>query len=171
MYANLYFNNKYIGGRVTAPPPPPACQTPVQSFLAGSSISQQVIILPNVCQTSVQAKSIINKPIMILPSLSQFVFNNTDIGGVTAPPPFIFNPNQPTFRPPKASSSTAFQQEATQSPQNPVASAPSSRGFQQEATQNPQYHIANNGGPQTLISLNQALSSIYQAIGGLTANS
>ena len=100
MYANLYFNNKDIGGRVTAPPPPPACQTPVQSFSAGSSISQQVIILPNVCQTSVKAKSIIKKPIMILPSLSQFVFNNNDIGGVTAPHLF-FNPNQPTFRPPQ----------------------------------------------------------------------
>ena len=77
------------------------------------------------------------------------------------------NPNQPTFRPPTAPSSTGFQQEATQSPQNPVASAPSSRGFQQEATQNPQNPIASNGGSQTL---NQALSSIYQTIGGLTAS-
>ena len=81
---------KILGGGSQPPPPPLACQTPVQSFSTGSSISQQVIILPNVCQTSVQAKSIINKPIMILPSLSQFVFNNNDIGGVTAPPPFIF---------------------------------------------------------------------------------
>ena len=72
---------------VTAPPPPPACQPSVQSFSAGSSISQQGIILPNVCQTSVQAKSIINKPSMILPSISQFIFNNNNIGGVTAPPP------------------------------------------------------------------------------------
>ena len=155
------FNNKDIGG-VTAPPPiPPACQPSVQSFSAGSSISQQGIILPNVCQTSVQAKSIINQPSMILPSISQFVFNNNDIGGVTAPPHLFINPNQPTFRPPTAPSSTGFQQEATQSPQNPVASAPSSRGFRQEATQNPQYHIASNGGSQTL--------NIYQAIGGLTA--
>ena len=160
MYANLYFNSKDIGGG--SQPPPPACQTPVQSFSAGSSISQQVIILPNVYKTSVQAKSTINKPIMILPSLSQFIFNNNDIGGVTAPPPHLFfNPNQPTFRPPKAPSSTGFQQETTQSPQNPVASAPSSRGFQQEATQNPRYHIASNEGPQTL--------NIYQTIGGLTA--
>ena len=160
---------KILGGGSQPPPPPPACQTPVQSFSAGSSISQQVIILPNVCQTSVQAKSIINKPIMILPSLSQFVFNDNDIWRGHRPPHLFFNPNQPTFRPTKAPSSTGFQQEATQSPQNPVTSTPSSRGFQQEATQNPQYHIANNGGPQTLISLNQALSSIYQAIGGLTA--
>ena len=73
----------------TAPPPPLACQPSVQSFSAGSSISQQGIILPNVCQTSVQAKSIINKSSMILPSISQFIFNNNDIGGVTAPP-FIY---------------------------------------------------------------------------------
>ena len=102
MYANLYFNNKDIGGRVTPPPPPPpACQTPVQSFSAGSSISQQVIILPNVCQTSVQAKSIINKPIMILPGLSQFVFNNNDIGGVTAPPIYFLTLTNQLSGPPR----------------------------------------------------------------------
>ena len=87
--------------------------------------------------------------------------------GGHSPPPLFVNPNQPIFRPPTVPSSTGFQQEATQSPQNPVASAPSSRGFQQEATQNPQNPIASNGGSQTL---NQALSSIYQTIGGLTAS-
>ena len=77
------------------------------------------------------------------------------------------NPTQPTFRPPTAPSTTGFQQEATQNPQNPVASAPSSRGFRQEATQNPQNPVASNGGSPTL---NQALSSIYQTIAGLTAS-
>ena len=160
---------KILGGGSQPPPPPLHAKPRFRVFRQVVALVNRFIILPNVCQTSVQAKSIINKPIMILPSLSQFVFNNNNIGGVTAPPHLFFNPNQPTFRTPKAPSSTGFQQEATQSPQNPVASAPSSRGFQQEATQNPQYHIANNGGPQTLISPNQALSSIYQAIGGLTA--
>ena len=62
---------KDIGGRVTPPPPPPLHAKPrFRVFSAGSSISQQVIILPNVCQTLVQAKSIINKPIMILPGLN-----------------------------------------------------------------------------------------------------
>ena len=65
---------------------PNACQPSVQSFSAGSNISQQGIILPNVCQTSVQAESIINQPSMILPSVGQSIFNNNDIGGVTAPP-------------------------------------------------------------------------------------
>ena len=68
---------------------PNACQPSVQSFSAGSNISQQGIILPNVCQTSVQAESIINQPSMILPSVGQSIFNNNDIGGVTAPPPFV----------------------------------------------------------------------------------
>ena len=90
----------------------------------------------------------------------------TILGG-HSPPPLFVNPNQPTFRPPTAPSSTGFQQEATQNPQNPVASAPSSRGFRQEATQNPQNPVASNGGSPTL---NQALSSIYQTIAGLTAS-
>ena len=150
---------------------PNACQPSVQSFSAGSNISQQGIILPNVCQTSVQAESIINQPSVILPSVSQSIFNNNDIGGgghsAPPPPPLFVNPNQPTFRPPTAPSSTGFQQEATQNPQNPVASAPSPRGFQQEATQNPENPVASNGGSHTL---NQALSSIYQTIAGLTAS-
>ena len=63
---------KDIGGEDHAPPPPPPLHAKprFRVFSAGSSISQQVIILPNVCQTLVQAKSIINKPIMILPGLS-----------------------------------------------------------------------------------------------------
>ena len=68
---------------------PNACQPSVQSFSAGSNISQQGIILPNVCQPSVQAESIINQPGVILPSVGQSIFNNDDIGGVTAPPPPI----------------------------------------------------------------------------------
>ena len=87
----------------------------------------------------------------------------TILGG-SQPPSLFVNPNQPTFRPPTAPSSTGFQQEVTQ---NPVASAPSSRGFRQEATQNPQNPVASNGGSPTL---NQALSSIYQTIAGLTAS-
>ena len=67
----IYILIKDIGGEDHAPPPPPLHAKPrFRVFSAGSSISQQVIILPNVCQTLVQAKSIINKPIMILPSLS-----------------------------------------------------------------------------------------------------
>ena len=89
------------------------------------------------------------------------------MGGHSPPPPLFVNPNQPTFRAPTAPSSTGFQQEATQNPQNPVASAPSSRGFQQEATQNPENPIASNGGFHTLT---QALSSVYQTIAGLTAS-
>ena len=76
------------------------------------------------------------------------------------------NPNQPNFKPPTAPSSTGFQQEATQNPQNPVASTSSSQGCQQEATQNPENPIASNGGFQTLT---QTLSSVYQLIAGLTA--
>ena len=88
------------------------------------------------------------------------------MGGSQPPPSLFVNPNQPNFRPPTASSSTGFQQEATQNPQNPVASASSSRGCQQEATQNPENPIASNGGFQTLT---QTLSSVYQLIAGLTA--
>ena len=145
-------------------------QTPFQSQSMPAGLNQQAIILPNVCQTSVQAESIINQPSVILPSVGQSIFNNNHIGGVTAPPPpprLFVNPNQPTFRPPTAPSSTGFQQEATQNPQNPVASAPSSRGFQQEATQNAENPIASNGGFHTLT---QALSSVYQTIAGLTAS-
>ena len=86
--------------------------------------------------------------------------------GGHSPPSLFVNPNQPNFRPPTASSSTGFQQEATQNPQNPVASTSSSRGCQQEATQNPENPIASNGGFQTLT---QTLSSVYQLIAGLTA--
>ena len=86
--------------------------------------------------------------------------------GGHSPPSLFVNPNQPNFRPPTAPSSTGFQQEATQNPQNPVASTSSSRGCQQEATQNPENPIASNGGFQTLT---QTLSSVYQLIAGLTA--
>ena len=141
-------------------------QTPFQTQSMPTGLNQQAVILPNVCQTSVQAESIIDQPSVILPSLGQSIFNNNHIGGVTAPPSLFVNPNQPNFRPPTASSSTGFQQEATQNPQNPVASTSSSRGCQQEATQNPENPIASNGGFQTLT---QTLSSVYQLIAGLTA--
>ena len=129
---------------------PNVCQPSVQSLSTGSSISQQGIILPNVCQPSVQTESVISQPGVILPNVCQSIFTNNEIEGVTAPPPLFINPTQPAFRLPTAPSSAGFQQEATQNPQNPVATAPSSRGFQQEATQNPQNPVANNGGFHTL---------------------
>ena len=141
-------------------------QTPFQTQSMPTGLNQQAVILPSVCQTSVQAESIIDQPSVILPSVGQSIFNNNHIGGVTAPPSLFVNPNQPNFRPPTASSSTGFQQEVTQNLQNPVASASSSRGCQQEATQNPENPIASNGGFQTLT---QTLSSVYQLIAGLTA--
>ena len=64
-------------------------QTPFQSQSMPAGLNQQAIILPNVCQTSVQAESIINQPSVILPSVGQSIFNNNHIGGVTAPPPIV----------------------------------------------------------------------------------
>ena len=146
---------------------PNVCQPSVQSLSAGSTISQQGIILPNVCQPSVQTESVISQPGVILPNVCQSIFTDNEIEGVTAPPPLFINPTQPAFRLPTAPSSAGFQQEATQNPQNPVATAPSSRGFQQETTQNPQNPVANNGGFPTL---QQAFSSIYQTIALFTAS-
>ena len=146
---------------------PNVCQPSVQSLSTGSTISQQGIILPNVCQPSVQSESIISQPGVILPNVCQSIFTDNEIEGVAAPPPLFINPTQPAFRPPTAPSSAGFQQEATQHPQNPVTTAPSSRGFQQEATQNPQNPVANNGG---FPSLYQALSSIHQTIASFTAS-
>ena len=62
-------------------------QTPFQSQSMPAGLNQQAIILPNVCQTSVQAESIINQPSVILSSVGQSIFNNNHIGGVTGPPP------------------------------------------------------------------------------------
>ena len=61
-------------------------QTPFQTQSMPTGLNQQAVILPNVCQTSVQAESIIDQPSVILPSLGQSIFNNNHIGGVTAPP-------------------------------------------------------------------------------------
>ena len=142
---------------------PNVCQPSVQSLSTGSTISQQGIILPNVCQPSVQAESVISQPGVILPNVCQSIFTNNEIEGVTAHPPLFVNPAQPVFRLPTAPSSAGFQQEATQ---NPVATAPSSRGFQQEATQNPLNPVANEEGFHTL---QQALLSIHQVIASFTA--
>ena len=146
---------------------PNVCQPSVQSLSAGSTISQQGIILPNVCQPSVQSESVISQPGVILPNVCQSIFTDNEIEGVAAPPPLFINPTQTAFRPPTAPSSAGFQQEATQHPQNPVTMAPSSRGFQQEPTQNPQNPVANNGG---FSNLHQALSSIHQTIASFTAS-
>ena len=71
------------------------------SHSAGSGISQQRIILPNVCQPSVQSHSAgsgISQPGVILPNVCQPVFADTEVSGVTAPPPLFPNPVQPVFR-------------------------------------------------------------------------
>ena len=74
---------------------PNVCQPSVQSLSAGSTISQQGIILPNVCQPSVQAGSGISQPGVILPNVCQPVFTNTEVAGVTAPLHcFLTLPNQ-----------------------------------------------------------------------------
>ena len=67
---------------------PNVCQPSVQSHSAGSGISQQGIILPNVCQPSVQSHSAgsgISQPGVILPNVCQPVFADTEVPGVTAP--------------------------------------------------------------------------------------
>ena len=54
-------------------------QIPFQSQSMPAGINQQAIILPNVCQTSIQAESIINQPSVILPSVGQSIFNNNHL--------------------------------------------------------------------------------------------
>ena len=125
---------------------PNVCQPSVQSLSAGSTISQQGIILPNVCQPSVQAGNGISQPGVILPNVCQSVFTNNEVEGVTAPPPLFANPAQPVFR---------------------LPTAPLSGGVQQETTENPQNPVASEEGVQTL---QQALSSIHQTIPSLTAS-
>ena len=77
-------------------------QTPIQSQSMASGVSQQAVILPNVCQPSVQAASGISQPGVVLPNVCQPVFTNTEVAGVTAPPPLFPNPAQPVFRLPTA---------------------------------------------------------------------
>ena len=77
-------------------------QTPIQSQSMTSGVSQQAVILPNVCQPSVQAASGISQPGVILPNVCQPVFTNTEVAGVTAPPPLFPNPAQPVFKLPTA---------------------------------------------------------------------
>ena len=63
-------------------------QPPVQSHSVGSGISQQGVILPNVCQPSVQSHSVgsgISQPGVILPNVCQPVFADSDFAGVAAP--------------------------------------------------------------------------------------
>ena len=81
---------------------PNVCQPSAQSLSAGSTVSHQGVILPNVCQPSVQAASGISQPGVVLPNVCQPVFNNTEVGGVAAPPPLFPNPAQPVFRLPTA---------------------------------------------------------------------
>ena len=97
---------------------PNVCQPSVQSHSAGSGISQQGIILPNVCQPSVQSHSAgsgISQPGVILPNVCQPVFADTEVAGVTAPPPLFPNPVQAVFRLPTAPISG-------ETPHRPVAS-------------------------------------------------
>ena len=94
-------------------------QTPVRSQSMASGLSQQAVILPNVCQPSVQAGSGISQPGVILPNVCQPGFTNTEVVGVTAPPPLFANPAQPVFRLPTAPISGGVQHET---PQRPVAS-------------------------------------------------
>ena len=68
---------------------PNVCQPSVQSLSTGSTISQQGLILPNVCQPSVQAESVISQPGVILPNVCQSIFTNNEIEGVTAPPSIV----------------------------------------------------------------------------------
>ena len=78
-----------------------------------------------------------------MPNVCQSVFNNNEVEGVTAPPPLFVNPAQPVFR---------------------LPTAPSSGGVQHENPQNP---VASEEGVQTL---QEALSSIHQAMASLTAS-
>ena len=66
---------------------PNVCQPSAQSLSTTSTISQQGIILPSVCQPSVQATNEISQPGVILPNVCQSIFNNNEVEGVTAPPP------------------------------------------------------------------------------------
>ena len=121
-------------------------QTPVQSQSMTSGLSQQAVILPNVCQPSVQslsAGSTISQQGIILPNVCQPVFTNTEVAGVTAPPPLFANPAQPVFR---------------------LPTAPISGGVQHETPQSP---VASDEGVQ---HLQEALSSTRQAIASLRAS-
>ena len=64
---------------------PNVCQPSAQSLSTASTISQQGIILPSVCQPSVQATNEISQPGVILPNVCQSIFNNNEVEGVTAP--------------------------------------------------------------------------------------
>ena len=81
---------------------PNVCQPSVENQSVGSGISQQSFILPNVCQPSAQAGSQINQQGVILPNVCQPVFTNTEVAGVSAPPPLFLNPVQPVFKLPTA---------------------------------------------------------------------
>ena len=121
---------------------PNVCQPSVQSHSAGSGISQQGVILPNVCQPSVQSHSAasgISQPGVIMPNVCQPVFADTEFVGVAAPPPLFPNPVQPVFRLPTAPISG-------ETPHRPIAS------------------------DQGIQHLQEALASTRQAISSLRAS-
>ena len=117
-------------------------QPPVQSHSVGSGVSQQGVILPNVCQPSVQSHSAgsgISQPGVILPNVCQPVFADSDFAGVAAPSQLFPNPVQPVFRLPTAPVSG-------ETPHRPIAS------------------------DQRIQHLQEALSSTRQAISSLRAS-
>ena len=81
---------------------PNVCQPSVENQSVGSGISQQSFILPNVCQPSAPAGSEISQQGVILPNVCQPIFTNTEVAGVSAPPPLFLNPVQPVFKLPTA---------------------------------------------------------------------
>ena len=60
--------------------------------------------MPNVCQPSAQTGSEISQQGLILPNVCQPIFTNAEVTGVSAPPPppLFLNPVQPVFRLPTA---------------------------------------------------------------------
>ena len=101
---------------------------PVQSNSVGSGISQQGVILPNVCQPSVQSHSVgsgISQPGVILPNVCQPVFADADFAGVAASPQLFPNTVQPVFRLPTAPVSG-------ETPHRPIASDQRIKHLQEE---------------------------------------
>ena len=146
---------------------PNVCQPSVHTLAAGSTISQQGIILPNVCQPSVQAENGISQPGVILPNVCQPSVQSEN--GISQPGVILPNVCQSVFINNEVEGVTA-PPPLFSNPAQPVfrlPTAPSSGGFQQEATENPQNPVANEEGFRTL---QQALSSIHQTIASLTAS-
>ena len=147
---------------------PNVCQPSVQTLASGSTISQQGIILPNVCQPSVQAENGISQPGVILPNVCQPSVQAEN--GISQPGVILPNVCQSVFTNNKVEGVTAPPPPLFANPAQPVfrlPTAPSSGGFQQEATKNSQNPVANEEGFHIL---QQALSSIHQTIASLTAS-